>query len=85
MRADDIRPYTNLRRGAVGAIRGPRESAQRFSGERRGKEMKGGMPIRAFRMEWTLPRRRRAPRQGEYQAAPPCPDAHLRRRRKNVG
>ena len=40
LRADDIRPYTNLRRGAVGAIRGPRENAQRFSGERRGKGMK---------------------------------------------
>ena len=40
LRADDIRPYTNLRRGAVGAIRGPWESAQRFSGERRGKGTK---------------------------------------------
>ena len=49
---------------------GPRESAQRFPGERRGKGMKGGMPARVFRMEWTLPRRRRAPQIGRLIAAP---------------
>ena len=53
------RPGGAIRAGA--RIRGPRESAQRFSGERRGKGMKGGMSIRAFRMESTLLQCRRAP------------------------